>query len=117
MRYETYIKNGVIEHPDKGDLEIVNIDKYVDIPTIPELTRYAGSIMQTISSNSQNVTLVSESDWITTEIEPINNISSPFSYSMILRYTKNESGDYRRGNVKVDIGLDEVCMLEIVQKP
>lgn len=116
MRYENLKKEGVIQHPDKGNLDIVTIDGFVETPIIPELPRHSGSISQTITSDRLDITAVSSESWLKVELLSGPDINNLHYYTLNIDYQANTSKDYRKANLVITINAQE-HIIEVIQRP
>lgn len=115
MKYEVLKKEGVIEHPDKGNLDIVAIEGFVETPTIPTLSRYAGTISQVVTSDHKDIRVESFDDWITTELNDGPASGNLNTWNLNINYQANTTGDYRKANITITIGTQE-NIVEVVQR-
>jgi hypothetical protein len=116
MRYENLKKEGIIQHPDKGNLDIVIIDGFVETPTIPELSRYSGSISQTLTSDCTDITAVSSESWLKIELLGGSDMDNLHYYALNIDYQANATKDYRKANLIITINAQE-HIVEVIQRP
>lgn len=116
MRYETLKKEGVIYHPDKGNLEIVTVDGFIETPTIPILSHYAGSISQTMISDRIDVTVSCSEKWLSVELLSGIDIDNLHSYTFNIDYQNNTTKKYRSASIVITINAQR-HIIEVIQRP
>lgn len=118
MRYENLKKEGVIQHPDKGELEITTIDGFIETPTIPTLSRHSGKITQQLTTDKSKISVESSKNWLEARLVDTTGPSgsSIYNYVLDIYYQANTSKKHRSANLVFIIDAQRHRM-EIIQRP
>lgn len=118
MRYENLKKEGTIQHPDKGELEITIIDGFIETPTIPTLSRHSGKIIQQLTTDKSKISVESSKNWLEVRLVGATapSRSSIYNYTLDIHYQANISKKYRSSNLVFTID-EQRHVMEIIQRP
>lgn len=116
MKIEFLENIGSISHPAKGIMSMSISKGWVDTPYFPLLPKYAGSITQTAVTNCDDLTVTSNSDWLTVSLSSGAETQDTITHSLTLNYTANTEKEYRYGSLIFTSG-EFSEPVRITQKP